>query len=359
LHQRTKQQWNRFKKVAESVRTIEYPSKEKEPIMKNHLRSLLLVGLFLAISGLGAGVTTTFAQTYPDRPIQLVVPGAAGSILDIAGRIVADEMGKILGQQVVVVTKPGAGFTLGTDAVARSKKDGYTLAYTNSPAIIYSRIINPETVPYDPDKDLEPLGLHLFISTGIAVQANAPWKDFSELVDYAKKNPNKVRVSTPGVGSSTHFQLEVVQALTGAQFAHVPFKGGESVITAVLGGHVEMTFDAVNKLTPHVEGGKMRILLLTKKMADLPQIPTLRDSGYNQDLVSDWFGMYGPSGLPEEVRKVLIPAIEKAMKNPEGKAKLEKLGFAVDYKSAAELKRIATADYETNLAIAKKLGLRK
>ncbi len=243
--------------------------------------------------------------------------------------------------------------------MARSKKDGYTLAYTNSPAIIYSRILNPETVPYDPDKDLEPLGLHLFISTGIAVQANAPWKDFNELVEYAKKNPGKVRVSTPGVGSSTHFQLEVVQALTGAQFAHVPFKGGESVITAVLGGHVEMTFDAVNKLTPHVEGGKMRILLLTKKMADLPKIPSLRDLGYNQDLVSDWFALYGPSGMPEEVKKVLIPAIEKALKNPEGKAKLEKLGFAVDYKSPAEAKKIATSDYEVNLAIAKKIGLRK
>lgn len=327
--------------------------------MKNRLRPFVIAGLFLAIFGWGVGATTTFAQGYPDRPIQLIIPGAAGSILDIAGRIVAEDLGKILGQQVIPIAKPGAGFTLGTDAVARSKKDGYTLAYTNSPAIIYSRILNPETVPYDPDRDLEPLGLHLFISTGLAVQASAPWKDFKELIDYAKKNPNKVRVSTPGVGSSTHFQLEVVQALTGAQFSHVPFKGGESVITAVLGGHVEMTFDAVNKLTPHVEGGKMRILLVTKKMDDLPKIPTLRDVGYNQDMVSDWFGLYGPSGLPEGVKKVLIPAIEKALKNPEGKAKLEKLGFAVDYKPAAELKRIATADYETNLAIAKKLGLRK
>ena len=131
-------------------------------------RSFLIAGLFLAMSGWGVGVTTTLAQSYPDHPIQLIIPGAAGSILDIAGRIVAEDLGKILGQQVIPVAKPGAGFTLGTDAVARSKKDGYTLAYTNSPAIIYSRILNPETVPYDPDKDLEPLGLHLFISTGVA-----------------------------------------------------------------------------------------------------------------------------------------------------------------------------------------------
>jgi tripartite-type tricarboxylate transporter receptor subunit TctC len=330
--------------------------KKRRKLMK---RAFFIIGLFFIVCGLGIGASTTLAQPYPDRPIQLIIPGAAGSILDIAGRIVSEDLGKLLGQQVIPVAKPGGGFTLGTDAVARSKKDGYTLAYTNSPAIVYARILNPETVPYDPDKDLEPLGLHLFISTAIAVQASAPWKDFKELVDYAKKNPGKVRVSTPGVGTSGHFQIEVIQSLTGAQFSHVPFKGGESVITAVLGGHVEMTIDAINKITPHVETGKMRVLLMSKKMAEYPKVPTLKELGYDQELVSDFFAIYGPAGLPAEVKKVLIPAIEKAMKNPESKAKLEKLGFAVDYKSPAELKKLATEHYELNLSIAKKLGLSK
>jgi len=120
-----------------------------------------------------------------------------------------------------------------------------------------------------------------------------------------------------------------------------------------------MTIDAINKITPHVETGKMRVLLLSKKMAEYPKVPTLKDLGYDQELVSDFFAMYGPAGLPAEVKKVLIPAIEKAMKNPESKAKLEKLGFAVDYKSPAELKKLATEHYEINLAIAKKLGLNK
>ncbi|MCJ7783689.1 MAG: hypothetical protein MUP41_07120, partial [Desulfobacterales bacterium] len=140
-------------------------------------RLFFIISLFFIVCGLGIGASTTLAQPYPDRPIQLIIPGAAGSILDIAGRILSEDLGKLLGQQVIPVAKPGGGFTLGTDAVARSKKDGYTLAYTNSPAIVYARILNPETVPYDPDKDLEPLGLHLFISTAIAVQASAPWKD--------------------------------------------------------------------------------------------------------------------------------------------------------------------------------------
>jgi tripartite-type tricarboxylate transporter receptor subunit TctC len=178
-------------------------------------------------------------------------------------------------------------------------------------------------------------------------------------VDYAKKNPKKLRVSTTGIGSTSHFNLEIIQSLTGAQFNHVPFKGGESVITALLGGHVEMTFDAINKITPHVESGKMRILLLTIKMAEFPNVPTITELGYKQELPASWFAMYGPSGLPEEVKKVLIPAVEKAIKNPELKAKIEKMQFVVQYKSPAELKKLAAEEYERSLAIAIKAGLRK
>jgi len=147
--------------------------------------------------------------------------------------------------------------------------------------------------------------------------------------------------------------------LTNTQFNHVPFKGGEAVITALLGGHVEMTFDAINKITPHVESGKMRVLLLTNKMSALANIPTMADLGYKQELFSSWFGMYGPAGLPEEVKKVLIPAVEKVFKDPGLKAKLEKMEFAVQYGSPAEQKKLAAEGYETALGVAKKIGLIK
>jgi len=323
------------------------------------MKRLTLFGmLFLVILSVTLGTSKVQAQPYPSRPIQLVVPGAAGSILDIAARLTGDELEKILGTQLVPLVKPGAGFTLGTDFVARSKKDGYTLVYTNSAAIVFTRVLNPETVPYDPDKDLEPLGLHLFFPNAIAVQASAPWKDFKELVEYAKKNPNQLRVSTTGIGSTSHFNLEIIQSLTGAQFNHVPFKGGEAVITALLGGHVEMTFDAVSKIKPHVESGKMRILLSTSKVPDLPNVPTLTELGYKQELFTSWFGMYGPAGLPEEVKKVLIPAVEKTVKNPELKAKVEKMDFVVQYKSPAEQKKLAADEYEKAVGIAIKVGLR-
>lgn len=322
-------------------------------------RLIFISILSLVVLGFGIDIPMIQAQPYPNRPIQLILPGAAGSILDVMGRLLGDEVGKIIGNQLVPIVKPGAGFTLGTDFVAKSKKDGYTLAYTNSPAIVHARVLNPETVHYDPDKDLDALGFHLFFPSAIAVQANSPWKTFRDLVEDAKKNPEKIRVSTPGIGTTSHFNIEIIQSLTGAQFNHVPFKGGDAVITAVLGGHVEMTFDAINKITPHVESGKMRVLLLTIKMAEFPNVPTMIDLGYKQELFSSWFGMYGPAGLPEEVKKVLIPAIEKGIKNPELKAKIEKMQFVVQYKTPAEQRKLAIDEYETGLAISKKLGLGK
>lgn len=320
----------------------------------------IFIGLFLIVYGFSVGASTTLAQTFPNRPIQLVVPSVSGSLMDITGRLLAEELGKILTTQVVVMNKPGAAMTLGTDAVVRSKKDGYTLLYTGSSAIVYARVTNPETVPYNPDNDLEPLGLSLFLPLTVTVQESSPWKTFNDLIDYAKKNPGKLRVSTIGQGSTDHFNLELVQSLTGAQFTHVPFKGGEAVLTALLGGHVEVTNDALSKMLPHVNAGKLRILLISKKMPEFPNIPTITELGYKQDLLTAWMASFAPVGIPEEVKKVLVPAVEKAIKNPELKSKIEKMGgYLVDYKSPAELKKIMAEDYERANTIAIKLGLRK
>jgi tripartite-type tricarboxylate transporter receptor subunit TctC len=314
--------------------------------------------LCLPILGLALGVNKVKAQPYPNRSIQLIIPNVPGSIMDINSRILSEDLGKILGTQIIPINKPGAATTLGTDALAKSKRDGYTIGYASN-AIVYARILNPQTMHFDPEKDIEPLGLHLLVPLAVAVRADSPWKTFNELLEYAKKNPGKLRVDTIGIGSPAHFNLEIIQSMTGAQFTHVPFKGGESVITALLGGHLEMTYDAINKIYPHVESGKLRILLLTYKMADFPNVPTITDLGYKQDLVSTWFAMYAPSELPEEVKKVLVPAVEKAIKNPESKAKIEKMKFIVDYRSPAEMKKRVAEEYQRAVQIADKVGLRK
>lgn len=319
-------------------------------------RSVFTVGLLLIFVLTGA---PAFPQPYPNRPVQWVIPANPGSILDIGGRLLGNELGKLLNTQFIALNKPGGAFTVGTDFVAKSKKDGYTLVYTCNPAIVYARVISPDAVGYDPDKDLDALGIHLFFAHAIAVRADAPWNSFKELMEYAKKNPGKLNVNTPGIGSTTHFHLEIIQSLTGAQFNHIPFKSGEAVVTGLLGGHVDMTFDAVTKFKPHVEAGKIKMLLITIKSPEFPNLPTIRDLGYKEDLAPTWYGVYGPSGLPEEVKKVMIPAIEKVVRNPELKARTEKLEFVVEYQSPADQKKKAAEEYQSALEIAKRMGFGK
>jgi tripartite-type tricarboxylate transporter receptor subunit TctC len=189
------------------------------------------------------------------------------------------------------------------------------------------------------------------------VRTDSPWKTFPEFVDYSKKNPGKIRVSTTGVGSGPHFVVEMIQAITGAQLTHVPFKGGESVVTAVLGGHVEATCDNVQKLKPHVDSGKLRFLLITAKMPDLPNVPTITEFGYKQGLLTSWFGIFAPAGIPEDVKKVLVPAIEKAVTNV--KSKIDPMGNLTEYMPPVEFKKMWSEEYKQVQEIAIRLGLSK
>jgi tripartite-type tricarboxylate transporter receptor subunit TctC len=316
------------------------------------------VCLVLVLSAIGFIVPSVYAQPYPNRHINVIIASFPGTPLDITARLFSEELGKILKTEMIMNNKPGAAMTLGTDQVVRSKKDGYTIGYTNTSGVVYARVSNPETVPYDPVTDLESLGLSVFMPVSVNVAANSPWKSFSELVDYAKKNPEKLRIATQGQGGIDHLNVEVIQSLTGARFTYVPIKGPQ-LVTSLLGGHVEVTIDAVSYTIPHVQAGKLRMLLVAKKLAELPDVPVITDLGYKQDLFVPWFAFFAPAGIPENVRKVLVPAIEKAIKNPELKTKVEKMGFIVDYKSPPELKALMIDNYERALVAAKKLGLRK
>jgi len=304
-------------------------------------------------------ITTGHAQSYPNHPIQLVIPTTPGSGVDIVGRLVAEELGKTLKTQILPINKPGASFTTGTDAVVRSKKDGYTLLYTPSTAIIYARIPNPDLVPYDPVKDLEPLGVHAWNPMILVVKEDAPWKTFPEFLDHAKKNPGKVSMSIFGALAIERFNMEIVKSLTEAQFNLVPFKGPAEALGAILGGHVESSFIGVGLALPHVKEGKIKALLITRKWSELPDVPTITELGYKKELDSGWFAFYAPAGVPEEVKATLVPAFEKIARNPEMKARIDKMGFVVDYKSPAEHRKIMIEGFETAMSLAQKIGAQK
>jgi tripartite-type tricarboxylate transporter receptor subunit TctC len=316
--------------------------------------------LFASLLMLGLGAfapSASFGAGYPDHNIQLIIPYVAGATGDITARMLAEELEKSLGAKIIPNNKPGAGTVLGADATARGKKDGYTLFYGGASPMIYAPIANPEVVKYDAAKDFEPLGFHYYFPTVIGVKADAPWKTFPEFVDYAKKNPGKIRITSIGVGSSTHFAIEMLQSIVDIKLTHVPFEGGETVITAVLGGHVEATLDGYGKLKPHVEAGRMRILLVDPKKPDQPQIPTLKELGYKQSLPATWFAVWAPAGIPEDVKKVLVPAVEKAVKAT--KPRIDALGSICEYKSPAELKKLRDDEYKQTYEIAVRIGLRK
>ncbi len=300
------------------------------------------------------------AQAYPSRPIQVVVPMGAGSGTDIHARILMEELRKILNTSIVVVNKPGAFMTVGTDAVAKARKDGYTLLYGPATGITYSKALEPDTVPYDPIKDLEPLGLHAFFPVVIAVPSSSPWKNLHDFVEDGKRNPGKIRISTPGLQTTSSFNVVIIEGLTGAKFLQVPYKDIVTGVTDMLGGQVEATTQSISVLMPFMAEGRVRVLVTSRKVKELPNVPVLQELGYKQELYSPWFAMYAPAGTPPEVISVLVPAIRKAMESPEVVTRINRIGGTlIEYKSPAELKKMEIEEIEAISALGAKMGLRK
>jgi len=290
------------------------------------------------------------AQKYPDRPITLVLPMAPGDGIDVAGRAMGEELSKLLKVPVVPLNKPGAAATAGTDFVAKSKKDGYTLLFTNNASVISAKILQPETVPYDGFKDLTPLALVTQNPALIAVRNDAPYKNFREMVDYAKKNPGKIRCAAMGMGAVGHFDVEIVNTVAGTDIAMVPFKGAVPAATAILGGHIEAVALAIGPLIPHFRSGALKPVVTSVKMSEFPDVPTLKEL---------WFAFFAPSEIPPETKTTLVSAIEKVAKDPSVAAKLGNLGMVQDYESPDKLTERMKTEYKLVEDIAKKTGMIK
>src|SRR5262245_12828267 len=295
------------------------------------MRARVTLNLLAIVVLISSAASPAVAQSYPSGPITLVIPLAPGDATDLAGRAMAEELAKLLKVSVVPLNRPGAGMAIGTDSVVRAKKDGYTILIAPNAALVSGRILNPETVPYDPVKDLTPLGLSTRTPMILTVKGDGPYKTLADLVDFAKKNPGKVRAATVGVGSVGHFSVEMVNALTSGGFTPIPFKGGAPAITALLGGHVEVSALSVGAASSHLRSGAMRGLVASSKAPALPEIPTVLELGYKPNLPGVWFAFYGPAGLPADVRNVLVPALEQVVKDPAIAGKLAPLGMVQEW----------------------------
>jgi len=317
---------------------------------------LALLSTFVFVLGSASGV---FAQEYPDKAINLVIPMAPGDGLDVSGRLMAEELAKLLKVSVVPMNKPGATGTVGTDTVVKAKKDGYTILLTNSASILYTKVLHSENVPYDAFKDLTPLGLATISPVLVVVGSDAPYKNFKELIEYAKKNPGKVRCGTPGVGSVSDFNVEIIKSLTGAEITIVPFKGASPAVAALLGGHVEAIATAAGPLISHMRSGKMKGIVTSSKFPEFADIPTLKQLGYQQDLLGVWFAYFSPAGTPGPIAETLVSAIEKVVHDSTISSKLAQLGMVQEFEPPEKLLTRMREEYKMVEAIAKRAGMVK
>ena len=313
----------------------------------------------LAIAALLLGAAPAFAQGYPRSAITLVIPLAPGDATDVVARTLGDELSKLLKVSVVPVNRPGGGMMLGTDSVVRAKKDGYTLLVAPNSSMTAGRILNPESVTFDPLRDLTALGMAARSPLVLAVRQDAPFKDLRELVDWARKNPGQARVATAGAGTLGHFSVELVNALTGAGLTAVPFRGAAPGITALLGGHVEAAAYTIGAMSGHFKSGAIRGVVVSSKAPELPEVPTLSQLGFAQNLPGVWIAAYGPAGLPADVTQALVGAVEKIAKDRAVAARLAPLGIVPEWAPPEKVLAEIQEEHRVLGDVARKAGLVK
>jgi len=322
-------------------------------MIKNIITSMVIALVLLV------GATDLFAQKYPSRPITLVIPSLAGDNLDMSGRLAAEELSKSLGVPIIPLNKVGASMLIGTDFVAKSKKDGYTILITSLSGLIQSKVLEPETVPFDLFKDLTPLGSYWASIFLIGVSGNAPYKNLRELLEYQKKNPASIRCGCTGVKSALGLNVELFQILTVVKITSVPFKGASESITALLGGHTEAASTSISLLSSHLKSGAIRGITVSSHSPEFPDIPTLRELGYKQNLLAGWPNFFAPSGIPPQVNQTLVSAIEKMVQNPTIISKLANLGMPMAYLPPEKVTARMREEYKTVEELGKSFGMVK
>jgi tripartite-type tricarboxylate transporter receptor subunit TctC len=257
------------------------------------------------------------AAQYPERPLRYVVPQAAGSASDTSARIIAHELTRILGQQVVVDNRPGGGLTIGIEMVVRAAPDGYTIGYGNIGGLAINRSILPK-VPYDALKDVQPIAQTNTGSQMLAVSNLVSIKSVRELISHAKANPGKLLNASSGNGSPGHLAGELFKQMAGVNIAHVPYKGGAQAMTDMMSGQVHLIFESTSSISPHHRGGRLRGIAVTgpKRSTAFADLPTIAESGVPGYEVTVWAGLITPVGVSKAVIARLNDAVNKAMVSP-------------------------------------------
>lgn len=312
----------------------------------------------LALAAALALCSASALADYPDRPLRFIVPQAAGSASDTSARIIAHELARILGQQVVVDNRPGAALTIGTNMVVRAAPDGYTLGYGNIGGIAINRSMMP--VPYDVLKDIQPIAQTNSNGMLLAVAPQLPVKSVRELIDYARGNPGKLSNASSGNGTPGHLGGELFKDMTGLNIVHVPFKGGAAAMTEMMAGRVHVMFESMSSIIQHHRSGKLRGLAVSspKRALSYPDIPTLDEAGVPGYDMTVWSGVIAPLGLPRPVLARLNDATNKALTSPGLREKYAANGVEPVGGTPQEFAAFIKREVEKYAVLAKKIGLK-
>ncbi|MDF3883183.1 Bug family tripartite tricarboxylate transporter substrate binding protein, partial [Cupriavidus basilensis] len=293
------------------------------------LRRGLTTALFcaLAIPAIPAMAQT---QTYPAKPIRVIVPFPAGGGTDIIAREVTSKVAMAMGWRFVVDNKPGSGGNLGVDAAAKASGDGYTIALGQTSNLA----INPSLyrkLPYDVAKDLTPVGLVASAPLVLVTNVDSPYKTLADVIAASKAHPGTINMASPGNGTVAHLTSELFQKTAGIKLTHVPYKGAAQAVNDLIGGQVQLYLSSVPTLIGHIRNGKMRALAVTsaRRMDDLPNVPTIAETGYSGFEAVTWFGFVAPAATPRDIVARLNAEFNKALQVPELKKKLSDQGADV------------------------------
>ena len=300
------------------------------------MRIALAGSIMISIYGLGIAAPA-LAQSYPTKPMRIVVPWTPGGTADILARLLAQRLSEAFGQQALVDNRPGASGQIGTDVVVKSTADGYTLllattAPNSTAPSLYAKLA------YDPLKDLAPISLVALTFYVLSVNPAVPVRNVQELVKLAKARPGQLNFSSPGSGTPNHLSGEMFKTQAGIQMQHIPFKGSAQAIADVIGGQIPLNFENIAVVLPHIKAGKVRALGVTSPQRSpfLPEVPTIAESGYPGFEAVGWFGLMAPAATPRDVLAKLNAETVRILNVPEVSARIQSLGAQVKPTSIAE-----------------------
>jgi tripartite-type tricarboxylate transporter receptor subunit TctC len=316
---------------------------------------IFLTGFLAAVLPL-----SLLAQPYPNRPVRLVVPYATGGVSDIMGRALAQKMTELLGQTMIVENRSGAGGAVGTDIVAKSPPDGYTIVLSSLTAYAIVPNMN-KAVTYDPVKDFSAIGGVAITPNILTVNPSLPFQNLRELVAYAKANPGKLSFGSSGVGSIGHLSGEVLRTSTGAEMLHVPYKSAGLAYPDMFAGTVSMVFDTLPSAIQHIRAGKARpiAVLSDKRAAVLPDVPTFAEAGYPEATLRFWFGLHGPANMPAPVVQKLHETLNSALAAADLRERFATLGADPQPMSPRELADLVRADMDKMAKTIQAAGIKR